>query len=201
MSVRPSDEEPLGRPSATVNRAGRNSTRHESSDTDTNMPSSKRRRNADNQDEAEYPSKRIRLRRSSTRSLRVVSFRFVTFLALSLSSQARSNSLIIAEVASRDPLQLRGPVASQSEGVQVQTIEPTDKGPTASTSEIDWSTPERLTAVELDHPSTVNTSKVVQTVTSQKKVMRTGSSSSISSKLASTSVCSPVRPGTNADYV
>jgi hypothetical protein len=77
-TVPPSDEETQGHP-ANVGDAGFHSTRYGDVSAATSRSRSKRPRNTESQDEAEYPSKRIRLRRSSAKTLRAVNYRSVAF--------------------------------------------------------------------------------------------------------------------------
>ena len=77
-TARHSEEETSNRPPATVGRAGRYQTGCEVADAGASAQRSKRPRNTESQDEAEYPSKRIRLPGPSTRTLRAVNFRFIT---------------------------------------------------------------------------------------------------------------------------
>jgi hypothetical protein len=73
-TVPPSDEEQSDFLPATIGRTGRHPKRHEETNTFTSRPTSKRPRNTESQDEMEYPSKRIKLRRPSARTPQVVNF-------------------------------------------------------------------------------------------------------------------------------
>jgi hypothetical protein len=185
-----SDEETPGHSPATIGRASRHSTGYNETNADTSRPRSKRPRNTESQDEQEYPSKRIRLRRSSLKTLRAVHSKFfVTFLVLTQRAQASSQSLVISEgVVTQKTPQLQSPVTLQSGGVQDQMIEPTDK-PVASTSIIVQATSQgRSTTAESDRQPIASTSKNDRTNTLQRKPKRAGSSNSLGSTLVSTTV-------------